>query len=240
MASKKRRGAPNDAEITEAVEACLKRAFSRKEIPQWREFLQDLVRNNAIPLELLASLPIPASVAPRTRFDQVYAACAALAFPDYRKVTLRALLGPWEATKGVKVWRVVFPEKFGMAHVLIRAPSFPEAFARACDYACRSSLRLWKRIPVDLTVRVMFMGEKALRRYLGLRWANRVHKRKELQLEGREFTPRQIYGARISALGPHGDPEYAIMRYSEFKDLEKLRQRGKIRRSEVESESTRK
>ena len=238
--AKRRRRAPDDSEIAEAVEACLKRSCSKKEAPHWREFLKDLVRNNAIPLELLSDLPIPASVAPRTRFDQVYAACAALAFPGYRKTTLRALLGPWESTQGVKVWRVVFPEKFGMAHVLIRATSFPEAFARACDYACRSSLRLWRKIPVDLTVRVMFVGEKALRRHLDLRWANRVHKRKELQLEGREFTPRQIYGARISALGPHDDPEYAIMRYSESKDLEKIRQRGRIRRSEVESESTRK
>lgn len=239
MASKKARKAPDDREIQKAVEDCLKRACSRKEAPHWREFLKDLVRNNAIPLELLTDLPIPASVAPRTRFDQIYAASMALAFPGYRKATLRALLGPWEGTRGVKVWRVIFPEKFGMAHVLIRASSFQEAFSRACDYACRASVRLWRRVPVDLTVRVMFMGEKALRRHLGLRWANRVHKRKELQLVGREFTPRQLNGARIAALGPHGDPEYAIMKYSEFKDLDKIRHNGKVRRSEVESESCR-
>jgi len=237
MASKKARKAPDDAEIRDAVEACLKRACSRKEASQWREFLQDLVRNNAIPLELLTDLPIPASTTPRTRFDQIYAASMALAFPGYRKTTLRALLGPWEGIQGVKVWRVVFPEKFGMAHVLLRAPTFQEAFARATDYACRSSLRLFRRIPTDLTVRVMFMGEKALRRHLGLRWANRVHKRKELQLVGREFTPRQLNGARIAALGSHDDPGYAIMKYSEFKDLDKIRLNGRVRKSEVESES---
>lgn len=237
MVRKRVKKAPDETEIKDAVEACLKRACSGKEAPQWRELLQDLVRNNAIPLELLASLPVPASEAPRTRFDQVYAACMHLAFPGYRKATLRALLGPWEGTKGVKVWRVVFPESFGMAHVLLRAPTFQDAFARACDYACRASLRLWRKIPADLTVRVMFMGEKALRRHLGLRWANRVHKRKELQLVGREFTPRQVNGARIAALGSHDDPGYAIMKYSEFKDLDKLRHAGKVRKSEVESES---
>ena len=240
MASRKARKTPDDREVQKAIEDCLKRACSPKERPQWREFLKDLVRNNAIPLELLTDLPIPASIAPRTRFDQIYAASMALAFPGYRKTTLRALLGPWDSIRGVKVWRAVFPEKFGMAHVLIRAPSFQEAFARACDYACRASLRLWRKIPVDLTVRVMFMGEKALRRHLGLRWANRVHKRKELQLVGREFTPRQLNGARIAALGPHDDPGYAIMKYSEFKDLSKVRQGGAVRRSEVESESFRK
>lgn len=242
MTARKRRKAPDATEIEAAVEECLKRICSRKEAPHWREFLRDLVTHNAIPLELLAELPVPAqaSVTPRTRFDQIYAASMALAFPGYRKDTLRALLGPWEGTRGVKVWRAVFPEKFRMAHVLIRAGSFQEAFARACDYACRSSVRLFRRVPVDLTVRVMFVGEKALRRHLGLRWANRVHKRKQLQLEGREFTPRQLNGARIAALGPHDDPDYAIMKYSEFKDLDKVRHRGYVRRSEVESESTRK
>jgi hypothetical protein len=241
MAARKQRKAPSEAEIASAVEECLKRICSRKEAPQWREFLKDLVVNNAIPLELLGEVPLPASVTPRTRFDQIYAASMALAFPGYRKTTLRALLGPWEALRGTKVWRVVFPEKFKMAHVLLRAPSFQEAFARACDYACRASVRMWRRVPVDLTVRVMFVGEKALRRHLDLRWANRVHKRKEFQLEGREFTPRQIYGARIAALGDHDDPGYAIMKYSEFKDLDKVRTvHGKSRISAVESESVRK
>ncbi len=241
MAARKVRRAPSSDEIATAVEECLQRAFSRKEAPEWREFLKDLVVNNGIPLELLMDLPVPAGTALRTRFDQIYAASMALAFPSYRETTLRELLGPSESSPKLKVWRVVFPEKFGLAHVLLRAPTFQQAFARACDYACRSSLRLWRRIPVDLTIRVMFMGEKALRRHLGLRWANRVHKRKEFQLEGREFTPRQLNGARIAALGPPGkDPGHAIMKYSEFKDLDKVRRKGWVRRSEVESESVRK
>lgn len=238
MAVKRARKAPDAQEVEAAVEACLRRVCSRKEAPEWRAFLQDLVVNNAIPLELLEVLPSRASETLRTRFDQMYAASMALAFPGYRKTTLRALLGPWETTRDLKVWRVIFPEKFGMVHVLLRAPSYQEAFARAADYACRASLRLWRKIPTDLTVRVMFIGEKALRRHLGLRWANRVHKRKEFQLEGREFTPRQLNGARIAALGPPGqDPGYAIMKYSEFKDLDKIRHEGYVRKSEVESES---
>lgn len=239
MASRKARREPSEQEVSEAVEACLKRICSKKEAPEWRSFLRDLVVNNAIPLELLEDLPVPAGEALRTRFDQIYAASMALAFPGYRKTTLRALLGPREDCRGLKVWRVVFPERFGMAHVLLRAPTFQEAFARAADYACRSSLRLFRRIPTDLTVRVMFMGEKALRRHLDLRWANRVRKRKEFQLEAREFTPRQVNGARIAALGPPGSPGHAIMKYSEFKDLDKIRKKGVVRRSEIESESFR-
>ncbi len=229
----------NDKELSDEVEACVRRICSAKDLPYWRHLLQDLVRNNAIPLELLKTIPLPAGKGFRTRFDQVYAASMALAFPGYRKATLRALLGPRAKIGDIKIWRVILPERFQLAHVLIRASSFQEAFALASDYACRASLRMFKRIPVDLTVRIMFMGEKALRRYLGLRWANRVHKRKSLQLEGRVFTPRQLNGARIAALGARDDPYWSVMKYSELKDLTKLRDNGIVRTSEVEGESRR-
>lgn len=151
------------------------------------------------------------------------------------------LLGYVPGGAGTKIWRVVVPERFGITHVLLRAPTFQEAFALACDYACRASLRLYQRIPADLTIRVMFMSEKALRRYLDIRWSNRMRQRKQFQMEGREFTPRQIYGARLVALGRPDDPRYSIARYSESKDLKRLhKERGISRTSAVESESRRK
>lgn len=238
MASKRKRRDQGPEDASRAVEDCLKRICSEKELDYWRPFLKDLVSNNAIPLELLEVVPVPARDGLRTRFDQVFAACMSLAFPSYRKTTLRALLGPSEDVRDVKIWRVVLPDRFQLAHVLIRATTFQEAFALACDYACRASLRMWRKVPADLTVRVMFMSEKALRRHLDLRWANRVHKRKELQLEGREFTPRQVNGARLAALGPKADPWWSVAKYSERRDLEAVRQAsGRTRRSEVEGES---
>jgi hypothetical protein len=160
-----------------------------------------------------------------------------LTFPEYKESTLERLLGV--PTKSpTKIWRVVIPDKYEVSSVLIRADSYPQAFARACDYACRMSLRIHQRIPNDLTIRVVFMSEKALRRYLDIRWANRVKKRKQFQLEGREFTSKQINGARLVALGDPNDPYHQIIKYSELKDLQRIRESSnKVRVSEVESEA---
>lgn len=230
----------SDAAIQEAIVAAVKRCGAPRDAQYWREMLTDLVRNNAIPIELLADIPLRAGEAPRTRFDQLYAASLALVFPGYREATLKALLASsYEMGLETKIWRVVFPEKFKLAHVLIRADSMQEAFAYASDYACRASLRLFRRIPPDLTVRVMFMSEKALRRHLHLRWANRVHKRKQLQLGHREFTRKQIDGAKTFALGVRGTDRYSIAKYAEEQDLRRLRKVGYVRRSVIEHESFR-
>lgn len=232
---------PPEVEIRAAVEKAIKRCGSRIDAPYWRGFLNGLVRNNAIPINLLEDMPLRAGKACRTRFDQVFGASMALAFPNYREDTLIALLGPSEDLTDVKIWRAVFPSKYGLAHILIRAPSYQQAFGFACDYACRASLRLFHRIPADLTVRIMFMSEKAIRRHLKMRWANRVNKRKQLQLGAREFTPKQLNGARIFALGKQGTEEYSVARYSEEQDLRRVREKaGLIRRSSIEHESHRK
>lgn len=227
---------------SEAAEACARRISSKKEREYFRRALEDLVKNNAIPAELLDSVPVRAGSAGKSRFDQLYDAAAFLAFPGYREETLGRLLGPGAGEGGdTKIWRAMFPPRFGLAHVLIRAPDFRTAFALGCDYACRLSLRMFRRIPTDLTVRIQFVSEKAVRRMLGLRWANRVKRRKQLQLIGREFTPKEIAGARLVALGRPGTEEHSVFRYAEKRDLNKvLRGHGTVRVSAVETETFRK
>lgn len=219
-------------------EATQRMATGKKEREYFRPLLEELVRNNAIPVELLQFVPVRASEAGKTRFDQLYDAAMLLAFPGYRKETLQRLLAPGESVKtGTKIWRVTFPEKFGLSHVLIRAESFQEAFALGCDYACRVSLRMNKRIPVDLTVRVMIVTERALRRKLDMRWANRVQRRKQLQLEARIYTPKELAGARMAAIGHPKDPKRSLARYVEAKDLQSiLKSKGLTKVSAVEAE----
>jgi len=199
--------------------------------------LNEVVKNNILPLDLLDYIPLKAKEAQKTRFDQLYDAVMCLAFPEYKENTLERLLGA-SSKSLTKIWRVIIPDKYKISSVLIRADSYPQAFARACDYTCRVSLRIHQRIPNDLTIRVVFMSEKALRRHLDIRWANRVKKRKQLQLEGREFTSKQINGARLIALGDPNDSYHQIIKYSESKDLQRIRESSnKIRISEVESEA---
>ena len=71
-----------------------------------------------------------------------------------------------------------------------------------------------------------------------IREINKFHKRQEFKLEGREFTFKQIAGARIFALGHHAnDPKRTLARYVERKDLDKIyAHTDKYRVSGVESE----
>jgi hypothetical protein len=228
---------PDDTELKDAVEKCIRRIAGPTEAAYLRVLLLEVVRNNAIPISLLDHIPAPAAEVGKTRFDQLYDAAVALVYPGYSKETLERLLGP-VPKKGVKIWRVVLPEKFKIAHVLIRAESFQQAFALGCDYACRMSLRLYGRIPVDMTIRVIYMTERALRRHLELRWANRTSRRRKLKLEGREITQRQLNGVRLFALGSTKSPLYSVARYCEKKDLDRVRKfKGLSRESSVESES---
>ncbi len=219
----------------EAIDRCVSRVCTSKEAPYFRSFLENAVIKRSIPLELLEEIPVPATEAGKTRVDQIYDASMHLAFPPYRRETLSGLTR--DVRPNMKIWRVLLPDSFRVAHVLIRADSFQEAFALGADYACRVSLRLFGQIPVDLTVRVMFMSEKAIRRHLELRWANRVKKRKQMQLEAREFTPRQIAGARLAAIGhPPSDPSRSIAKYVDMRDLRSLGAVDVARTTEVESE----
>lgn len=227
----------SDQELRDAVERCIERVAGPKEATYLRVWLLELVRNHAIPISLLEYLPVSAREAGKTRFDQIYDAAMALVFPGYTKSTLERLLGP-SPRKDVKIWRVILPEKFKVAHVLIRAESFQQAFALGCDYACRTSLRTHGKVPIDMTVRVIYMTERALRRYLDLRWANRTSRRRKLKLEGRELTQRQLNGVRLFALGSSRSPHYSVARYCEHKDLDRIRlSKNLTRESAVESES---
>lgn len=232
---------PREAkDVDRAIEACVKRIGNPKDAQYFREMLTGLVRNQVIPVDLLEHVPLPARTAGKTRFDQIYDATMSIVFPGYRRETLEKLLGPVGDEEGTRIWRAVFPEKFGVAHVLLRAETYQEAFALAADWACRCSLRLHHRVPHDLTVRVIFMGERALRRYLDMRWASKTLKRRELKLVGRDFTYRQVNGARLAALGHHPktDPRHSVAKYAEMKDLQRVRERaGLVRISAVEHES---
>ena len=165
-------------EINILIEKCLDRIATPTDRSYFKLLLIDLVRNKTIPIDILDSIPIPASKAGKTRFDQIYDIIMEIIFPCYKIETIRKLLGPdAEIKKSTKIWRAIFPDRFGLSHILLRADCYQQAFALACDYACRMSLRLYRRIPVDLTIRIMFTSEKAIGRKLNIRWANRIHKR---------------------------------------------------------------
>jgi hypothetical protein len=239
---KKPRNKPLDRdEVERHISDCLRKLRCGKDAPYFRSLLEAMVYQGVVPLDLIKNVPVPAQEAGKTRFDQLYGAAMALVFPDYREETLRRFLGPEAPVEEDRIWRICFPEKFQMAHVFMRAGSFQQAFALGCDYACRASLRAFGAIPHDLTIRVMFVSERALRRILDMRWASKTHKRMQLKLVGREFTPRMLRGARLAALGHPDSPMHSIARYAEMKDLEKVRKsKGRVRTSPVESESFKK
>lgn len=224
MAAKKQdRGSPGVRSREEIVEEAVRRCSRGADKAYFRALLNQILDSNALPVEVLESVPVPALQGGKTRFDQVFDALMHVAFPSYREETLAKLLGPGAPTgPEVKIWRVIIPPQFKVAHVLIRASSMQEAFGLGCDYACRMSVRLHGRIPADLTVRIQFVSEKAVRRMLGLRWANRVIKRRTFQLVGRVFTKKEIAGAKSFALGHPDQRLYPVARYAEARDLKRL------------------
>lgn len=225
--------------ISEAAEECARRIAGPRDFAYFKAMLEELIRNNTIPIDIVDFIPEPITKTGKTRFDQLYDAAMFLVFPQYRQETLIRLIGPnAKENLEVKIWRVMLPEKFELSHVLLRAPSFQEAFSLGCDYACRMSLRLYQKIPSDLTIRVQFVSEKAIRRMLDMRWANRVKKRKQLQLEGREYTPKELLGARLAAIGNPKNASHSIAKYAENKDLKTIRRNlGVVRVSAIESET---
>ncbi len=116
--------------ISEAAEECARRIAGPKDFPYFKAMLEELVRNNAIPVDVIDFIPKPVNKVGKTRFDQLYDAAMHLVFPKYRQETLGRLIGPnAKEQPGVKIWRVMLPDKFGLSHVLIRAMTFQEAFA---------------------------------------------------------------------------------------------------------------
>jgi len=236
MAVPKKGWKPTEAAL-EALEKKLLEVTNETDREYFRVVILDMLRNNAIPEGLLEHVPVPARVAGKTRFDQLYDAASSIAFPGYSQAVLEMLLGPG-ADPEVRVWRVMLPRDFGIRHCIIRASSYQEAFAFACDYACRMSLRLYRRIPSDITIRVQFVSDRALRRILDVRWRNRTKKRQELNVEGRVFTSKDVQGARMAALGRPGTGEYRLAWYADRQDLIKiLRHKDQVRCSVIEYES---
>jgi len=75
---------------------------------------------------------------------------------------------------------------------------------------------------------------------LDIRWANRVKRRRELQLVGRVYTSKELTGARLVALGDPKKKEYDIFKYAEARDLRRvLKSQNKVRISSVETETFR-
>jgi len=241
MMSKIKNNELNHSEVDTRINECLRKLRCGKDAPYFKSLLEAMIYQGVIPMDLINTLPLPAQEAGKTRFDQLYDAVMTLVFPSYRKDTLKRFLGSEEPVAEDKIWRICFPDKFRMAHVFMRAGSFQQAFALGCDYACRVSLRTFGAVPSDLTIRVMFVSERALRRILDMRWAVKTHKRMQLKLIGREFTPKMLNGARLAALGHPDTPMYSIAKYAEIKDLDKIRAvKKQVRNSLVERESFKK
>ena len=230
------RATPEERE--KAIEKCLRRIYPGRGREAFRDFLRGLLDQNALPLELLEDVPERLGKAGRTRFDQLYDACMFLAFPTYRGITNRKAFGP-DAPGDMRLWRAIYPRELGVTHVVLRARSFQEAFALACDYACRLTLRDQKRIPVDLTVRVMFIGDYAVSRMVAIRHAVRGRTRSNRQTgPGRTFSRKDILGARLVAIGRKDGDAYSIFRYVEDRELKILfSKKGITRVSAVDIET---
>jgi hypothetical protein len=227
-----------DEELEEALLRCVARMGKREKDTYILGMLRDLVRNNSVPLKLLESVPADAKAAGKTRFDQVYDAAMVLAFPVYDPKVREALTGDAKC-ESVRAWRVTLPKEYGVTNVTVRAGSFQEAFAMACDYACRVSLRVHRRIPDDLTVRVKLVSNQTLKRFFDIRSKNKMMKRagRGGRGTGRTFTMKQVMGARLAALGhPKGSRELSVAKYVELKDLAKVRKAGKAKVSSIVTE----
>ena len=222
---------------TDIIERCLLRMCGKKDESYYREMLTKLVENQSIDISLLEEIPRHPDIVGKTKFDQLYDAALSLAFPGYKEKTLRKLVGD-VYDPDLKIWRVILPPKFGITAVLIRASSYQDAFALGCDYACRVSLRLFQKIPLDLTIRVMFVSERSVKRKLTLRKTNRDVKRNKYKLIGRVHSPKELSGVRIFALGHlRNDPRRNLANYVEEKDLTRIKELSKSYRiSGVEAE----
>jgi len=225
--------------VAEWIDAALDRFAFPKDREYFKELLTKIVEQNAAPAEMFMEVPQKPAKTGLTRFDQIYAAMQYVSFPPYSKTIIRALLGTNEEFH-TKVWRVSLPDRFKVGNTLIRAETYQDAFALACDYACRIHLRLYKTIPRDLTLRVQYMSGVAIAKYLGVRQKIRNNKSR-IYYSGasREFTPKQVLGARTAALGhTHSDPSRSIPIYADRTDQHKARRyQGMIRIVNVELES---
>jgi hypothetical protein len=223
-------------EIETIIENRLKSLGSKTDKEYFKKFMNELVANKCLPPQLLNDIPVKSDISGKTRFDQLYDATMLLSYPEYSESVQTHLSEPPDPD--MKVWKAMFDRKYKVSSVLLKARSYQEAFGLAIDYLCRISLRLYQVAPLDATVRVAYCSEKFLRRYFAIRISSKQNRRALHNTKAKSFTPRQVNGARMAALGfPPSDGRRSIVKYSEYKDMLRMQKKGVNKTSAVLGES---
>ena len=221
-------------EVRKLIQTRMRSLRIKSQPEYFEEMIADLIMNKKVPLEALNDLlesPVKTGI---TKFDRIYEVTGKLAYPDYSE-KLKKVSG---LCGTMKMWKVNTPQKYKVGHVLIKAESYQDAFALACDYVLRIHLRLFHELPYDLTVKVTYCSEKFLRKHYGVKEINKKRQRQIRNTKDREFTERQIKGLALSALGhPPNDPKRSIARYHDKTDIDILRKRGVTKSTAIEKES---
>jgi hypothetical protein len=260
----------NEKKKSVIIERAVRKVCKRgdKEYKYLKSTLEELVKNKTIPIRLLKDVPRLPKVICKTRFDQLYDAAMFLSFPEYDDELFKYLFGldNFKKNREIKLWKVLIPKKYCMRNILIRAPNFQMAFARACDYVCRLVMKTEKKIPNDLTIRVMYLPAsqiylhkmpKTEQQKAGLSDSqegqpsedseildvdgdneNGEEENKKVPEKASETRMRKkVNGAIRIALGHSKNNEnYKVARYMEMKDLKKIEEAGVVRVSNVEIE----
>lgn len=206
----------------------------------WQEFFFELLKNKVLPITFFKEFPESVTEIGKSLFDQVYDSCVKSMVPDYSEDVVESIigLGNYVSDPSIKIFRAMYPENFGLNGVLIRARSFQEAFAFACDYGCRFHLREFRKFPTDLNIRVSYVNEKFMRRLMDVRHMNRNKKRRNFNLSSKAtWTEKQRCGVRNAASCHPASEYYSIVRYAEDKSNVELKKSGLVKSSCIEQES---
>lgn len=204
--------------------------------------LKDLIEHRMLNVSHLEKIPTTVFKHPesKTRFDQLYDAAMNTAFPDYAEEIVQQMFGEREIQKeekSTRLWRVILPAHHKIAHAFIRARSYQEAFAFACDYVCRASLLGFHVLPFDLTVRVQAVSEDEVREIYRLRTANNKVAARKKGFEHEKITDKQVG----NSTKPHGvdpkTPEFALVKYLAARDMDNLKLRNVVRLSALDQET---
>ena len=215
------------------LDATCDRLSSKVDREYFKHLLKTLIQTKQIPVKSLIYWPQKSDVAGKTRFDQIYDATMNLAFPDYSNKVLESFQAK-PVDPQMKLWKAHFPSKYKVASVILRAKDYQDAFACACDYICRVSLRTDIVIPKDLTIRVSAMSEKSVKAHFRIRIASSRKRRSIRSTKAREFTNRQVNGSRAAALGfPPTSEMRRIVRYAEHKDMLRMSSKKKINKQSL-------
>ncbi len=219
------------------INTFVKNIDGEKSQTYFAEFLKNLIATGTVPVEALEGLPARPSKVGKTRFDQLYDLAQLITFMNYSESTIKGLLGEG-GDLNTRLWRVVLPKEYGIASIYLRAPTYQDAFALACDYVMRVSLRLNQIIPQEMTIKVESVTDQEARGMIAFRNKDRKRHARILNFKMPEVTPRQLRGIRLAALGyAMNDPRRSIVRYIEEKEVKYVnRVPGIARISAVDSE----